>query len=115
MGMALELDGHDVRVAYDGPAALNIASVFKPTVVLLDIGLPVMDGYEIARRLRAMDNASAFRLIAVSGYGLEADRRRTMESGFDLHLVKPIDLAELSSLLRKWARPESRMKSEQPM
>jgi signal transduction histidine kinase/DNA-binding response OmpR family regulator len=103
MGIALQLEGHEVRVAYDGPAALGIAEDFRPTVVLLDIGLPLMDGYEIARRLRSMPGGTGMRLVAMSGYGLDSHRQRTAEAGFDFHLVKPVDFAELNSLLGEQA------------
>jgi len=103
MGMALELKQYEVRIAYDGPTALSLAAEFAPTVVLLDIGLPVMDGYEVARRLRSMPSGPSMRLVAVSGYGLESDRQRTAESGFDLHLVKPVDFEALDSVLKEWS------------
>jgi CheY-like chemotaxis protein len=102
MGLALELDGHEVRVACDGPTALEIAAEFRPTIVLLDLGLPVMDGYEIASRLRSMDGTKGVRIVAVSGYGLAADLRRTAESGFEHHLVKPVDPVELAALMKEW-------------
>jgi CheY-like chemotaxis protein len=91
--------GHLVRVAHDGPAALQIAADFQPHVALLDIGLPVMDGYELARHLRALPGLESIRLIAVTGYSQEADRRQTAAAGFARHLVKPIQLAELQAAL----------------
>ena len=84
--------GHEVLVVHDGPSALAAADRFTPDVALLDIGLPVMDGYDLARRLRAM-LASPPRLVALTGYGQEHDRRRSSEAGFDEHLVKPVDIA----------------------
>jgi signal transduction histidine kinase len=84
--------GHSVQVAGDGPTALEIATEFKPDVVLLDIGLPVMDGYEVARRLRELPGCSATRLIALTGYGQESDHDRSRRAGFEDHLVKPVDL-----------------------
>jgi CheY-like chemotaxis protein len=82
--------GHDVKVALDGPQALTALDGFTPEVAILDIGLPVMDGYELARRVRDKLGA-ACRLIALTGYGQEHDRRRSHEAGFDAHLVKPVD------------------------
>ena len=101
---AIELMGHDARIAHDGPAALALAATFAPEVALLDIGLPVMDGYEVGARLRsdraaAADGARRLVLVAVTGYGLESDRQRSAASGFDAHLVKPIDLGTLTRLL----------------
>jgi CheY-like chemotaxis protein len=97
LALLLELHGHEVRTAFAGPAALETASAFCPDVVLLDIGLPGMDGYEVARRLRAEHGGC--RLIALTGYGRDDDRRRSREAGFDHHLVKPVDLEELTRLL----------------
>lgn len=87
----LELKGHDVRVAHDGAAALDAAERFGPEVVLLDIGLPRMDGYEVARRIRAMPGGEKLRLVALTGWGQEDDKRRAREAGFDEHLTKPVD------------------------
>ncbi len=100
---ALQTLGFVVEVAHDGPAALAQSQTFDADVALLDIGLPVMDGYELARRLRA--TCDGIRLIAVTGYGQESDRERSASAGFDDHLVKPIDLAELARAL---APPEGR-------
>ena len=92
--------GHDVRTANDGPAALECARRFRPQVVLLDVGLPGMDGYELARRLRAEGLAGDV-LVSVTGYGQDEDRRRAAEAGFDLHLTKPVDPAQLRALLEE--------------
>ena len=90
--------GYEIETAYDGPAALRIAKVFKPEVCLVDIGLPAMDGYELARRLReSHDLASGARLIAVTGYGQDADRERSRQAGFDSHLVKPVNVDVLNN------------------
>jgi len=86
----LRLFGHDVRCEYDGHSALAAVRDYTPDVVVLDIGLPGMDGYEVASRLRSMDGRS-LRIVAVTGYGQEEDRRRSRESGFDQHLTKPVD------------------------
>jgi PAS domain S-box-containing protein len=95
----LKLLGHEVRTAHDGPAAVAAARAECPDVVLLDIGLPGMDGYEVARQLRETQNGHRPVIIGVSGYGQEDDRRRAREAGFDHHLVKPIDHDTLLSLL----------------
>jgi PAS domain S-box-containing protein len=100
---ALAAMGHDARKAHDGPTALVAAAAHRPTIALLDIGLPVMDGYELGRRLRAMDGLADVRLVAVTGYGQAADRRRSMEAGFDAHLVKPVDLEALGALIARLA------------
>ena len=101
LAYALETLGHQTRTAYDGPSALEVAAEFVPDIAVLDIGLPVMDGYELARRLRAAA-AAPLRLIALTGYGSPSDRERTAEAGFDAHMVKPIDLASLESTLARY-------------
>jgi len=95
----LRLDGHEVQVAWDGPAALQAAEHFRPDVVLLDIGLPGMDGYEVARRLRTMPVLADVVLIALSGYGGEQHAERCRQAGFDCHLVKPAALEQLEALI----------------
>ena len=95
----LRLLGHDVQVAYDGPTALEAARGHRPEFVLLDIGLPGLDGYEVARRLRAEDCGKDAVIIAVTGYGQEQDRQRSRDAGFDHHLVKPVDFDALVSLI----------------
>ena len=92
--------GHVVAVAFDGPSGLEQASAFRPAVALLDLGLPVMDGYELARRLRAQSTAEALKLVAITGYGQASDRTQSQAAGFDAHLVKPVDLRELDALIR---------------
>ncbi|NGZ83683.1 ATP-binding protein [Duganella aceris] len=102
LGELLTLHGHTVEVVFDAPSALKAAPLFKPDVGLFDIGLPGMDGYELAQRLRrqhADADAAPLRLFALTGYGQEADRRRAAEAGFDAHLTKPIDVAALMELL----------------
>jgi two-component system CheB/CheR fusion protein len=99
LGMLLRLGGHEVRMAHDGSAALDVAPGFSPDVVLLDIGLPGLDGYEVARRLRRLPETEASLLVAVSGYGQDEDRRRAREAGFDHHLTKPVDFAVLKGVL----------------
>jgi signal transduction histidine kinase/DNA-binding response OmpR family regulator len=99
MALLLRLSGHEVRTAHDGPSALGAVDAFRPELVLLDIGLPRMDGYEVARRLRARPELAALRLVAITGYGQEEDRQRCKEAGFDQHLVKPVDPQVLQQLL----------------
>jgi PAS domain S-box-containing protein len=103
--MLLRGAGHDVRVTYSGPAALEAAQAHKPDAVLLDLGLPEIDGYEVARRLRRNPHLKKVLLVALSGYGQEADRQRSHEAGFDVHLVKPVEMDKvqetLAALLKK--------------
>jgi CheY-like chemotaxis protein len=96
---ALEAVGHDTRVAFDGPAALEIADTFRPDVALLDLGLPLMDGYELAQQLVAGASVKAPLLVAVTGYGQASDHERTSAAGFHAHVVKPVDVAHLTDLL----------------
>jgi PAS domain S-box-containing protein len=91
--------GHEVRVAHDGPEALGLAGEFRPEVVLLDIGMPGMDGYEVARRMRVRADLAGVRIIALTGWGQDSDRHQSREAGFDYHLVKPVDPETLSGLL----------------
>jgi PAS domain S-box-containing protein len=100
---ALRLNGHDVRVVYDPVAALHEVAQCAPDLALLDIGLPVMDGYELARQMRQKVCMPSFRLVAISGYGQQVDRRRSAAAGFDEHLVKPVDLGTLLELVGRIA------------
>lgn len=97
MGVLLTLDNHIVRTAFDGETAIKIAPEFQPEVCILDIGLPNMNGCELARRLRQM--MPQVLLIALSGWGQDEDRRLSSEAGFDYHLVKPIEIEKLQKLL----------------
>ncbi|MEM5345776.1 response regulator [Paraburkholderia azotifigens] len=99
MSILLEMLGHEVRVMYDGTAAIATASQFKPEVVLLDIGLPGIDGYQVARALRAEPATAGALLIALTGYGQESDRQRTRDAGFDHHLVKPASLDDIERVI----------------
>ena len=99
LAMILSLDGHEVQSAYSGPQALEQVDSFDPDVVLLDIGLPVMDGYEVARRIRERPNANEIRLIALTGYSRDSDKERAREAGFDDHVVKPVEIARLRSVI----------------
>jgi CheY-like chemotaxis protein len=92
--------GHEPCVAYDGLTALKLAHQFHPQVALLDIGLPGISGHDLARRLREDDELRDMRLVALTGYGQEEDRRRSREAGFDEHLTKPVSLARLREVLR---------------
>ena len=95
----LRQQGHEVRAAHDGLAALKLAQGYKPQVVLLDIGLPGLDGYEVARRLRALPELQGALLIALTGYGQPEARRTALSAGFDVHLVKPVDPQTLTDLM----------------
>jgi CheY-like chemotaxis protein len=99
MVMLLRLSRHEVQMAHDGPGALVAAKEFRPDVILLDIGLPGMSGYDVARQLRAMPEFRRVQLVALTGYGHEDDRRRSREAGFDDHLVKPVQRGDLEKLL----------------
>jgi CheY-like chemotaxis protein len=92
--------GHEVHSAHDGPAALEAAQTHRPEVVLLDVGLPGMDGYEVARRLRGQWDGG-LRIVALTGYGQEEDRLRSRAAGFDDHLVKPVDPDDLSRVIER--------------
>jgi len=91
--------GHEVEIANNGPAGISIAERIKPEVVLCDIGLPGVDGYEVARRLRQNKELGKIYLVAVSGYGQEQDKRRALEAGFNAHFAKPVDFKKLQHLL----------------
>jgi signal transduction histidine kinase/ActR/RegA family two-component response regulator len=99
MAMLLQLQGHRVDTAGTGPAAIAAALALQPDVVLLDIGLPGMDGYEVAQRLREMPQTRSAVLVALTGYGQPQDRQRSHEAGFDHHLVKPVELASINRIL----------------
>ena len=99
LAMLLRLGGHEIETAYDGIQAVESAERFKPDLILLDIGLPRLDGYDAAVRIRERTNGRGVVLVAVTGWGQDEDRRRTREAGFDAHLTKPVDMAALSRLL----------------
>jgi CheY-like chemotaxis protein len=114
MAMLLRMAGHTVHLAHDGPGALQAAEVHHPQVVLLDIGLPGLDGFEVARRLRSRPEFARTLLAAMTGYGQEEDRRQSRAAGIDHHFVKPIDpetlldfLASPSSFSRPNGEPPS--------
>jgi len=95
--LLLQSMGHTVRAVYDGPSGIAMAQEFMPEVVMLDIGMPVMSGYDVARALRA--SASRYVIVAVTGWGHEAAKRQSREAGFDHHLVKPVSEAQLAEVL----------------
>ena len=97
--MLLDMLGQDARVAHDGPTALAIAQEFRPDIVLLDLGLPGMDGYEVARALRKLPGGAAIRIVALSGWGDPTSRALSAAAGFDQHWLKPIGVAELTACL----------------
>jgi signal transduction histidine kinase/ActR/RegA family two-component response regulator len=98
---ALRDVGYDARIAHDGPAGIEVARTFRPRVVLLDIGLPIVDGYQVAARLRAECAAAPLALVALTGYGQSADRARAKMAGFDEHLVKPVELRSVLEVLER--------------
>jgi CheY-like chemotaxis protein len=102
--LLLSLWGHQTAVAYDGPAALGAAVSQRPDVLLAELKLALLDGYELARRLRQQPSLQTILLVACTGYSRDTDRLRSQESGFDRHLVKPVDPDELRQLLDEFAR-----------
>ncbi len=106
MAMLLRMSGHDVRTAHTGPDAIEAANTYQPDVVLLDIGLPLVNGYEVARRLRANPKLKNVRLVATTGYGLESDIQLSREAGFDSHMVKPVDPKKVQELLMAMTKPK---------
>jgi CheY-like chemotaxis protein/anti-sigma regulatory factor (Ser/Thr protein kinase) len=100
-----KLGAHQVDVAYDGETALSQIQRSHPEIVLLDIGLPSMDGYQVARAVRKQRDLDDVLLVALTGYGQEEDRQRSKESGFDLHLVKPVELAQLEGVIGRFQPP----------
>jgi CheY-like chemotaxis protein/anti-sigma regulatory factor (Ser/Thr protein kinase) len=103
--MLLTLAGHEVHEAADGPAGLVVARTVGPDVALIDVGLPALDGYEVARRLRAAEEGKAMRLIAITGYGQADDRQRARQAGFDAHLTKPVSPERLAAAMDGDAGP----------
>jgi CheY-like chemotaxis protein len=99
LAMLLQLIGHQVHIAHDGPEAVEKAATFQPHVILLDIGLPRLNGYEAARRIREQQRQKGLTLVALTGWGQDEDRRRSVEAGFDAHMTKPVDFAALTKLL----------------
>ena len=104
--MMLSIMGHETRTAHDGESAVSSAESFRPEVVLLDIGLPKLNGYEVAQRIREMPWGTSMFLIAVTGWGQEEDRQRSTEVGLNVHMVKPVEPAALEKLLAELAQGE---------
>lgn len=104
LALVLRHYGHQVQVAGDGPSACQVSQTSPPDVVLLDLGLPGMDGWEIARRFRELSLEKMPFLIALTGHGREEDRRRSLKAGIDLHLVKPLDPESLRQTLERFYR-----------
>jgi two-component system CheB/CheR fusion protein len=114
LALLLRLRGHQVWKAHTGPEALQAAEVHQPEIVVLDIGLPGMNGYEVARRLREQPRFQATILAAVTGYGKEDDRRRSEEAGFDHHLVKPVAPEALQQVMASRERETASRERERP-
>ena len=106
--MVLGFDGHEVLAVYNGLQAIEQAERFKPDVMLIDIGLPDLDGYEVARRIRAVPALQSICLIAVTGYGQDADKSRAHAAGFSEHLVKPIEFPALDRVLMTMPKGKAR-------
>jgi PAS domain S-box-containing protein len=101
MATLIGLSGHEIAMANDGETALEVATSFRPEIILLDVGLPGMHGYEVARRLRAIPENKKLVIVALTGYGQEEDRQRAMDAGFDYHFVKPVDFTALEALINR--------------
>jgi CheY-like chemotaxis protein len=104
MAMLLRIMGFEIELASDGLDALHQAKAFRPDVILLDIGMPRLNGYEAARRIRKVDGLKRTKLVALTGWGKADDRRQSEEAGFDAHLAKSLDVDALSRLLAEWKR-----------
>jgi CheY-like chemotaxis protein len=107
LAMLLELSGHEVEVAHSGPAALEKVADYQPACVFLDIGMPDMNGYEVARRLRSEPRFDGVHLVALTGYGREYDKQQAEAAGFDQYLIKPVAYEKLQALLEGFATPRS--------
>jgi CheY-like chemotaxis protein len=103
LAMMLSLMGHETRTAHDGESAVSTAESFQPEVVLLDIGLPKLNGYEVAQRIREQPWGTSMYLIAVTGWGQDEDRQRSSEVGLNMHMVKPVEPSALEKLLASLA------------
>jgi len=99
MAMMLSMMGHETRTAHDGEAAVTSAEEFRPQVVLLDIGLPKLNGYEVAQRIRGQEWGTSMFLVAITGWGQDEDRRRSEDVGMNLHMVKPVEPDALDRVL----------------
>ena len=105
LSLLLEAKGHQTRVATGGAEAISLAGEFRPHYVLLDLGLPLMDGYEIAKRLREQPNGNEVVLVALTGWSGREVRKKAAEAGFDYHLVKPVNWEELEKIIQTVPRP----------
>jgi len=101
LAVLLRLSGHNVRTAGDGPSALALATQFEPEFVLCDLGLPGMNGYEVALALRALPGVARAVIVALTGHGTDDDRQRSASAGFDVHLLKPVDPTVIEGLLER--------------
>ena len=101
LALLLQVWGHTTRIAHDGPQAIEAAREFRPDIVFLDIGLPVMDGYEVCRRLRDNPDLSRTIFVALTGWGGEEDKKRAQDAGFAFHLVKPVNPDQIEDVLKK--------------
>lgn len=106
LGALLGLMGNEVHIAYDGEQALEMAAALEPQIVLMDIGLPKLNGYEAARRMRTLPGMREALIVALTGWGQGEDRRRSREAGFDHHLVKPVALDDLQNVLMQPCRAQ---------
>ena len=104
LSLLLQAKGHETRVAIDGATAISVADEFRPDCVLLDLGLPQMDGYEVARRLRQRPYGAEMLLVALTGWAGKDVRSKAAEAGFDYHLVKPVDWDELEKIVQSVTR-----------
>jgi CheY-like chemotaxis protein len=111
LAICLSIQGHEVSEAGDGVTADRLAADFAPDVVIIDIGLPEIDGYEVARRLRAGPSTRDVRLIALTGYGQQEDKQKAVEAGFDQHLTKPVDAGTLEQAIAGAAPRRHRLTS----
>jgi CheY-like chemotaxis protein len=112
LGMLLEFLGAEVKVVHDGAAALDQLAAFRPSLVLTDLGMPGLDGYEVARRIRERSTGVEVMLIALTGWGQEEDRRRSRDAGFDDHLIKPAEIDTLQALLLSVADRENKRRAQ---
>jgi len=105
LSLLLQAKGHETRLAIDGPDAIAVADEFRPECVLLDLGLPIMDGYEVARRLRERPYGTEIVLVALTGWAGQEIRNKAAEAGFDYHLVKPVNWDELETIIQSVTPP----------
>jgi CheY-like chemotaxis protein len=105
LALLLQVCGYEARTASDGGETMQAVAAWRPDVVLLDIGMPILDGYEVARRIRSEPWGTNMFLVAISGWGQTEDRKRATEAGFDLHFRKPIGLPVLEGILQKAVHP----------